>query len=51
MARSIILNKPDGDVYKEAELEATLAKVYGKDTFLAQVDEQNETLILSAVED
>jgi len=50
MARDVRITKPDGNTYKERELEETLARVYSKDLFLASVDEEEETLVLKAVE-
>ena len=37
-------------MYKEAELEEVLARVYSSDLFLAQVDEDAECLKLSSVQ-
>ena len=50
MARDVRINKPDGSMYKEAELEEVLARVYSSDLFLAQVDEDAECLKLSSVQ-
>lgn len=50
MARDVRISKPDGKMYKEKELEEVLARVYSSELFLAQVDEDNECLILRSVE-
>ena len=50
MARDVRISKPDGKMYKEKELEEVLARVYSSELFLAQVDEEEECLILRSVE-